>query len=193
MRKRSTSLLSVVVVSGLLAGTSACKDTEARDQLKKVKAELEDREDELADAEKKLKAAEKDLTEAKAKNEMTTASLDAAMKKQAELLERFKNCPESTGSAFPVPLGTFGAKCTAYFKFMDDCLPLMPSVAQSPMRDAVDQMKKSLASTGSFGVTAMEQGCEAALDAVSKMPQCASLPKPKPCNCDPKDPLCACW
>lgn len=193
MRKRSASILSVAVAVSLLAGLPACKDTEARDQLKKAKADLEDREDELADAEKKLKTAEKDLAEAKTKNEMTTASLDAAMKKQAELLERFKNCPESTGSGVPLPPGTFGPNCTAYFKFMEDCVPLLPSAMQSAMKDSVDTMKRTLASAGPIAAGPMEKGCEAALDAVSKVPQCGSVKKPTPCNCDPKDPLCSCW
>lgn len=82
---------------------------------------------------------EEELAEAKTKTDIMTASLDAATKKPAELLERFKNCPESTGAGVPVPLGTFGPQCTAYFKFMDDCLPLVPSGLQSAMKDSVER------------------------------------------------------
>lgn len=192
MRNRSllgTALaLSVVAILG-----AGCKDTEARDQLKKVKAELEEREDELDSAEKRMKEAEKDAASAKVEVGTLKESLEKATKKQAELLARFRDCPESPS----ITPGPPGGECAAYFKFMEDCIPLMPAAVQSSLKDSVETMKKAMAMGGGLAAGPMEKACKPALDAMMKIPQCSAVPRPAtptapPCNCDPKDPLCSC-
>jgi len=191
MRNRSLlgSALALSVVAILGAG---CKDTEARDQLKKVKADLEEREDELDSAEKRMKVAEKDAASAKLEVETLKETLDKANKKQAELLSRFKDCPEAPS----ITPGPAGGECAAYFKFMEDCIPLMPTSVQSSLKDSVETMKKAMSLGGGFGASAIEKACKPALEAMMKLPQCSAVPKPAtstpPCNCDPKDPLCSC-
>ena len=177
-------------------GVLGCKDTEALAQIKKLKAELEERDDDLASADQRVKAAQKEAADAAkeaadARAENTTAkkSLDELKERETLLLQELAACTSPGGVPVPVP-SSLGRQCTAYFKFMEDCLPKMPTAMQSALQESLDTMKRTLGSSGTLGLSAMEQGCEAALDAMSKIPQCRGVPKP--CTCDPADPLCPC-
>lgn len=190
--RSSPELVLIVVAVSIGAG---CKDQAALDQLKRVKAELEEREDELDSAEKRTRTAEKDLEASKAELESIKARLAKETAERERLDARLKLCD----SAPPTPTGSLGGECAAYFQFMDDCIPLLPAMVQSSMRDSVDTMKKALTMGGGLAGSAMEKACKPALDAMMKLPQCSALPKPKasplappPCNCLPSDPLCSC-
>lgn len=183
-RLRPAVMLSVVATLAF-----GCKDTAAHEQIKKLKAELEEREDELDSAEKRARTAEKEAESATAS---LKEGLERSAKKEQELLERLRACPETAPPTTPTGLG---GECDAYFKFMEDCIPLLPASVQSSMKDSMDTMKKAMTMGGGLAAGALEKACKPALEAVMKLPQCSSVPRPvvsKPCNCAPSDPLCDC-